>query len=85
MFTKSQKVAISFGACITILLTLLVIFQSLDIEFFFVLSLIAFLVISLIYGPFTVNPGWKSRVRMIIAIGVALFAMIVINRILIIL
>jgi hypothetical protein len=59
--------------------------NSLSIELFFVVSLIAFLVNVELTEPFHVTPRWRGRLRWIIAAGLLAFAYIVIQRILAIL
>lgn len=53
-----------------------------DLELFFVLSLIGFLVAVELTAPFNVTPRWRRRLRVVIVLGLAGFAVIVIRRIL---
>ncbi|MFA1611739.1 hypothetical protein [Halobellus rubicundus] len=59
--------------------------DSLTVELFFVVSLIAFLVNVELTAPFHVTPEWRRRLRWIIALGLLGFSYIVIRRILAIL
>lgn len=64
---------------VVLILTLL---NSLSLELVFVCSLIGFLVIVELTAPFSVTPRWRSRLRWIIVLGLAVFGYIVIRRIL---
>lgn len=82
MPTKSQKLVYAFGAWMFTVLALLVLFQSLSAEYFFVLCLIGFLIIVELSGPFTVRPAWRRRVNVVIIVGVLVFGLIVVNKVL---
>ncbi len=85
MLTKSQKLVYVFGAWVLVVLSLLALFNSINYEYFFVLCLIGFLVIVELSGPFTVKPAWRSRVNIVIILGVLLFALIVVEKVMAIL
>lgn len=55
---------------------------SLELELFFVLSLIGLLVVVELTAPFNVTPRWRRRLIPIILLGLLGFAGIVIRRIL---
>jgi hypothetical protein len=55
---------------------------SLSLELFFVVSLIGFLVVVELTAPFNVTPRWRARLKWIILLGLAVFAYIVVRRIL---
>jgi hypothetical protein len=82
MLTKSRKLVYVFGAWMFVVLALLVLFQSLSLEYFFVLCLIGFLIIVELSGPFTVRPEWRKRVNMAIVVGVLVFGLIVAKKVL---
>lgn len=63
-------------------IVLLALLNSLSLELFFILSLIGFLVVTELTAPFNVTPEWRTRLRWIIVIGLAIFGYIVIQRIL---
>ena len=63
----------------TVFLTLL---GSLELELFFVLSLIGLLVVVELTAPFNVTPRWRRRLIPVIAVGLAGFGYIVVRRIL---
>jgi dolichyl-phosphate-mannose--protein O-mannosyl transferase len=56
--------------------------SSLNYELFFVVSLIGLLVVVELTAPFSVTPEWRSRLKWLIALGLAVFGYIVIQRIL---
>ncbi|WP_423747211.1 hypothetical protein V5735_21535 (plasmid) [Haladaptatus sp. SPP-AMP-3] len=58
---------------------------SLSLELFFVLSLIGLLVIVELTAPFNVTPRWRRRLKWFIALGLIVFGIIVVRRILAIL
>ncbi|MFT4947261.1 MAG: threonine/homoserine efflux transporter RhtA [Natronomonas sp.] len=60
----------------------LALLGSLELELFFVLSLIGFLVVIELTAPIAVTPAWRRRLPWFIAIGLIVFGVIVIRRIL---
>ncbi|WP_122088199.1 hypothetical protein [Halalkalicoccus subterraneus] len=72
-------------AWMLVTIVLLSLLNSLSLELFFVLSLIGFLVVTELTAPFNVTPEWRTRLRWIIVIGLAVFGYIVLQRILAIL
>lgn len=63
----------------------LALLDALTLELFFVCSLIGFLVVVELTAPFAVTPRWRSRLKWLIALGLVVFAYIVVKRILAIL
>lgn len=63
-------------------IVLLAVLDTLTLELFFVLSLIGFLVVTELTAPFNVTPEWRSRLRWIIVVGLAIFGYIVVRRLL---
>jgi len=63
-------------------LVVLALLGSLSLELFFVVSLIGFLVMVELTAPLNVTPRWRSRLKWIILVGLAVFGYIVIRRIL---
>ena len=60
----------------------LTLLNALSYELVFVLSLIGFLVITELTALFNVTPTWRRRLRWLILLGLAGFAVIVVRRIL---
>lgn len=82
LLTKSQRIVVIFGVWAFLALAVLAVFGSLSYEYFFVLCLIGFLVIVELSGPFASRPRWRSRVNVVILLGVVVFALIVIKKVL---
>jgi len=85
MLTRSQRLTYLFGGWMFVVLSLLALFGSVSYEYFFVLCLIGFLVIVELSGPFIVRPAWRSRVNIVIFLGVLVFSLIVLEKVLAIL
>jgi hypothetical protein len=77
LLTKSQGIVVIFGAWAFLALAVLAVSTSLSFEYFFVLCLIGFLVIVELSGPFASRPRWRSRVNLVILIGVLVFSLVV--------
>jgi hypothetical protein len=60
----------------------LTLLGSLEPELFFVVSLVGFLVVTELTAPFNVTPRWRSRLKWLIALGLAVFGYVVVQRIL---
>lgn len=82
MMRKNHQLTYVFGAWMFVVLALLTLFQSLSLEYFFVLGLIGFLIIVELSGPFTVRPAWRKRVNIVIVLGVILFSLVVVKKVL---
>lgn len=61
---------------------LLVFLKSLTYELFFVISLIGFLIMIEFTSPFAVSVRWRKRLRIILVLGLILFAYIIVIEIL---
>lgn len=55
---------------------------ALEYELFFVTTLIGFLVVVELTAPLRITPEWRRRLKWLIAVGLAVFAYIVVRRIL---
>lgn len=66
------------------LATLLVLaaLGALTIQLFFVLSLIGLLVVIELTAPFNVTPRWRKRLKWLVALGLVVFVVVVVRRIL---
>jgi hypothetical protein len=80
--TRFVHANVAWMAGVTLVLVLL---ESLTYELFFVTSLIGFLVVTELTAPFAVTPRWRSRLKWLIALGLAVFGYVVVRRILAIL
>lgn len=80
--TKKHSAAAVLAAWLIIITFFMILSRTLDLEIFFVLSLIGILVIAiLIDGTFS-QPRYMRSIGYLIAAGVALFAYIVVQKIL---
>jgi len=66
------------------LATLLVLaaLGALTIQLFFVLSLIGLLVVIELTAPFNVTPRWRKRLKWFVGLGLVVFVVVVVRRIL---
>jgi hypothetical protein len=85
MLVKSQKLAYVFWVWMMAVLAVLVLLNNVNLEYFFTLSIIGFLIIVELSSPFTVRPPWKSRINIVIAIDVMAFTVIILSNMLAIL
>jgi threonine/homoserine efflux transporter RhtA len=63
-------------------IVVLALLGSLELELFFVVSLIGFLIVVELTAPIAVTPAWRRRLPWLIAVGLVVFGVIVIRRIL---
>ncbi|WP_435156592.1 hypothetical protein [Haladaptatus sp. DFWS20] len=82
---RRQRFIHGQAAWMLISLVVLTVLDALSVELFFVLSLIGFLVIVELTAPFNVTPQWRRRLKWLIGLGLLVFGIIVIRRILAIL
>lgn len=80
MRTKSQNIILILWILSFIILVMLIVTKNLSYEYYFVLSLICFMVLIELSGPFSVKPQWKARANMIMIIGVLVFGIIVAKK-----
>ncbi len=59
----------------------LIIGKNLDIEIFFVLNLIGFLVLVELTAPFNFKPAWKQRLKWVVLLGAMGFLAIVVKKV----
>jgi len=60
---------------------LMLLNQALDLEVFFVLTLIGLLVVVELIDPVTVQPRYMRRIKYVVAVGVLLFGIIVASKV----
>lgn len=63
----------------------LLLLDALSLDLLFVVGFIGFIAIIQLTAPFTITPGWRQRLKWLIAIGLIVFGVIVVRRILAIL
>ena len=80
--TKAQRIVMIFGGLAVLLLAALLVFNVLSLELYFMLCLISFLVIAQMSGPFISRPRWRSRINTVIVVGIVVFVLIVLGKVL---
>ena len=60
----------------------LALLDSVELELFFVVSLVGFLVVVELTAPFNVTPRWRRRLAWLILAGLVVFGYVVVKRIL---
>jgi glucose-6-phosphate-specific signal transduction histidine kinase len=79
---KRRRFVYALVAWMVSVILLLTTLDALELELFFVISLIGLLVVVELTAPFNVTPRWRRRLLPIILVGLAGFSYIVIRRIL---
>jgi hypothetical protein len=79
---KSQRIVVIFGAWAFLALAMLTAFNSIGYEYFFALCLVGFLLVVELSGPFGSMPRWRSRVNVVILLGVIVFGLILTKKVL---
>jgi hypothetical protein len=82
MLTKSQLLICCLLGWMLAMLMLITLFNSVGYEIYFVLSLIGLLVIAELVGPGTVKPRWRTRVNLVIALGMIIFSILMVQKVL---
>lgn len=82
--TTTRREQFVHGIIAWLLGTLIVLtaLDSVELELFFVLGLIGFLIVTELTAPFNVSPRWRRRLIPLIILGLGIFGVIVIRRIL---
>ncbi|RLM71368.1 hypothetical protein DVK05_01455 [Halorubrum sp. Atlit-8R] len=78
---KRRQFVYALVAWMVSVILLLTVLDALELELFFVVSLIGLLVVVELTAPFNVTPRWRRRLLPIVLIGLAGFSYIVIRRI----
>lgn len=79
---RRQLFIYGLGLWLSATLVLLAAVDAVTLELYFVLSLIGFLVVIELTAPFAVTPQWRARLKWLVAVGLFVFVVIVIRRIL---
>ena len=79
---KQQIAIIALAVWLTVIAVVMLLAQSVNLEIFFVLSLIGFLVIVELIAPNYIQPGYMRYIRYILAAGIVLFGVIVVQKVL---
>jgi len=79
---KKQIATLAFGIWLSVISVSMLFAERIDLALFFVLGFIGFLVIVELMEPHYVKPGYLWYVRLLITVGIVLFAAIVAQKIL---
>jgi len=79
---KQQIAILALAVWLTLIAVFMLLAQSVDLEIFFVLSLIGFLVIAELIAPNYIQPGYMRYIRFLLAAGIVLFGIIVVQKVL---
>jgi len=79
---KKQIATLAFGIWLSVISVAMLFAERIDLALFFVLGFIGFLVIVELMEPHYVKPGYLWYVRLLITVGIVLFAAIVAQKIL---
>ena len=80
--TKKKIAAVIFALWLTIISVFMLLVERIDLGLFFVLGFIGFLVIVELMEPYYVKPGYIPRIRFLIATGIVLFSVIIVQKLL---
>ena len=79
---RKQQIAIIALAVWLIVIAFFMLFaQSVNLELFFVLSLIGFLIIVEIIAPNYIQPGFMRYIRYLLATGIVIFGVIIVQKV----
>lgn len=80
MLLKGQRLVLSSSVWALSVLAAMVLFHSLNFEYFFVLCLIGFLVLLGLGGPFTTRPRWRRRADLALVAATIVFIILIIQK-----
>ena len=78
---KEQLAIIALALWLTVISVFMLLAQSVDLQIFFVLALIGFLVIVQLISPNYVKPGYLRYIRYVLAAAIVLFGLIVAQKV----
>jgi hypothetical protein len=79
---RKQHIAIiALAVWLALIAVFMILAQSFNVEIFFVLSLIGFLIIIELIAPKYFQPGYMRYIRYILAAGIVIFGVIVVQKV----
>jgi hypothetical protein len=78
---KEEIAIIALAVWLTLISIFMLVAQSFDLEIFFVLSLVGFLIIAELITPKYIRPGYLRYIQDILTVGIAIFVLIVVKKI----
>ena len=81
MLTKCETTIAAFGAWALFALAVLMVMDSLEIEYYMMLCITGFFAIAGVMGPYVVRPKWQSRLNRVMFAGLAVFLLLVARKV----
>ena len=81
LMRKEQIAIIAFAVWLMCIAIVMLLAKSVDLEIFFVLSLIGFLIIVELITPKYIQPGYMRYIRFILAVAIVIFGIIVARKV----
>jgi len=78
---KEEIAIIALAVWLTVISIFMLVAQSVNLEIFFVLSLIGFLVIAELIKLKYIRPGYLRYIQDILTVGIAIFVLIVVMKV----
>jgi len=78
---KEQIAIIALAVWLTLIAVFMVLAQSVNLEIFFVLALIGFLIIVELIAPKYIQPGYMRYIRYLLAVAIVIFGLIVAQKV----
>jgi hypothetical protein len=81
LMRKEQIAIIAFTVWLSLIAVFMLLALSVDLEIFFVLSLIGFLIIVELIAPKFIQPKYMRSIRYLLAVAIVMFAVIVAQKV----
>ena len=82
LMRKEQIAIIALAAWLIVISVFMLLARSVNLEIFYVLALIGFLIIVELIAPKYIQPGYQRYIRYILAAGIVIFGVIVAQKVL---
>jgi hypothetical protein len=82
MMRKEQIAIIALAAWFTLISGFMVLAQRVDLQIFFVLALIGFLIIVELIAPKYIQPASRSYIKYLLVVAIVIFGLIVAQKVL---
>ena len=80
MLFKSQQIVILLGVWVLLILALLMLFNAMDLTYYFALAFLGFLIISSLISPYIIKPAWKSRLNYVTIACTLIFSLTLVQK-----
>jgi hypothetical protein len=78
---KEEIAIIALAVWLTVISIFMLVAQSVNLEIFFVLSLIGFLIIAELIKLKYIRPGYLRYIQDILTVGIAIFVLIILKKV----